>query len=197
MKHFVLLALVLAVSSAVFGQQIANNLPPDLLARDTSSPAASPAEWAQPLPAAKFLTVAAEPPSLNTTTEALAFTPIARPVEQKPVFHKKVFISEVAAYTVANVLDGITTVRGVRRGFTESSWPRGSAELLGTRPGIGRYAATMGAMEVGAAFISYRLQHSQNRYLRLMGHSFLLEGTVDHSLGSANNLALPSHPALQ
>jgi hypothetical protein len=122
------------------------------------------------------------------------FTPVLRPVEQKPVFHKKIFFTEFVAYTAANIVDGVTTVRGVRRGFTESSWPRGSAELLGLRPGIARYTATMGAVELGAAFASYRLQHSQNRYLRMLGHSLMFEGTVEHTVGFASNLRLPSQP---
>jgi hypothetical protein len=191
MKHFVSLALVLACFSGSFAQQIAKNSPPDLLARDTSAPATQP--QATPLSTSNFLTVATTGPSASST-EALAFTPVPRFTEQKPVFHKKLFISELAVYTAANVLDGITTVRGVRRGFTESSWPKGSAELLGQRPGIGRYTATMGALELGAAFASYRLQHSQNRYLRLMGHSLMVEGMVDHTMGFASNLNLPSQP---
>ncbi|HVG92291.1 MAG TPA: hypothetical protein VNB54_12440, partial [Alphaproteobacteria bacterium] len=114
--------------------------------------------------------------------------------EPKPVFSKKLYVTELAAYTVPNILDGITTVRGVRRGFTESPWPRGSEEILGSRPGIARYTATMGGIEVAVAFASYHLQHSQNRYLRLMGHSLMAEGAVDHTIGFASNLTLPSHP---
>jgi hypothetical protein len=208
MKQFVSLALLLAVSlivvpQAVFGQEIARNSPPDLLARDNVAPAASPSEaQTHPTPSlGNFVTVSAtESTSVSSasastnTAETLMFTPVMRPVEQKPVFHKKIFITELAAYTVSNIVDGITTVRGVRRGFTESSWPRGSAELLGLRPGIARYTATMGALELGAAFASYRLQHSQNRYLRMLGHSLMLEGTVEHTMGFANNLRLPSQP---
>ena len=199
MKFFVSLALVLATSLTVFGQQIAKNSPPDLLARDTSAPAPSQGQSyaAQSFQTSKFLSVAATEPSSAGAAEALVYAPVPRLSEQKPVFHKKLFISELAVYTAANIVDGITTVRGVRRGFTESAWPKGSSELLGARPGIARYTATMGALELGAAFVSYRLQHSQNRYLRLVGHSFMVEGTVDHTIGFASNLRLPSQPRLQ
>jgi len=211
MKLFVSVALLLVVSlmvvpQAVLGQEIAKNSPPDLLARDNAAPAASPSEaQSRTAPSlGNFLNVsAAESASVSSNSpasvpagaaETLMFTPVMRPVEQKPVFHKKIFWTELTAYTAANVADGITTVRGVRRGFTESSWPRGSAELLGSRPGIARYTATMGALELGAAFASYRLQHSHNRYLRTLGHSLMFEGTVEHTIGFANNLRLPSQP---
>jgi hypothetical protein len=197
MKRFVSLAFVF-VASSVFGQQIAKNAPPDLLARDSAAPVTASASSLTPSePTPKFLSVAATEPATTGTAEAMVFTPVPKFTEQKPVFHKKIFISEMAVYTAANVLDGITTVRGVRRGFTESAWPRGSSELLGLRPGIGRYTATMGAMQLGAMFASYRLQHSQNRYLRMMGHSLMMEGIVDHTMGFASNLNLPSQPAVQ
>lgn len=199
MKRFVSLALVFAASAVVFGQQVAKNAPPDLLARDSSAPAVSSGQGSliPALQAPKLLSVAATEPAAASAAEAMVFSPVPRFTEQKPVFHKKLFISEMAVYTAANVLDGITTVRGVRRGFTESAWPRGSSELLGLRPGIARYTATMGAMQLGAMFASYRLQHSQNRYLRMMGHSLMMEGVVDHTMGFASNLNLPSHPAIQ
>jgi hypothetical protein len=109
-------------------------------------------------------------------------------------FHKKIFVSEVAAYTVSNVLDGITTVRGVNRGFTEASFPKGASEFLGRRPGATRYVLTMGAMQTAATFASYRLQHSHSRVLRMIGHSIMAEGIVDHTSGFVNNLMLGSHP---
>jgi hypothetical protein len=194
MKHFVSLALVFAASTA-FGQHIASSSPPDLLARETSAaPASGSSADTTQTPPSTFLSVAAPDPAPASAAVALAYAPVPRPSEQKPAFHKKLFISEMAAFTVANVLDGITTVRGVRRGFTETSWPRGSSELLGARPGIARYTATMGGLELGAAFASYRLQHSQNRYLRMLGHSFMVEGTVEHTMGFASNLTLPSRP---
>lgn len=199
MKRFVLVVavFVLATSTAVFSQQLARNTVPDLLARDA---APAPADTTIQLDAAQILSSGSVLPAVHSETAAAAAasTFVAVPVitvrEPKPVFHKKVFIAELSVYTVANVLDGITTVRGVRRGFTESPWPRGSSELLGMRPGIGRYTMTMGAVELGAAFAAYRLQHSQNRYLRMVGHSFLLEGTLEHTMGFANNLALPAQP---
>jgi hypothetical protein len=109
-------------------------------------------------------------------------------------FHKRIFATEVTAYTLANIVDGITTVRGVKRGFTEAPFPRGASEFLGPRPGATRYVLTMGAMQVAANFASYRLQHSHSRVLRLLGHSIMAEGIVDHTSGFVNNLMLGNHP---
>jgi hypothetical protein len=194
MKLLVSLALF-AASTALAAQQVAKATPP-APTDSTPSPSSAPEPSAHPtraVDAPKFLPGAAGAES-STSAEALLYAPVPRLAERKPVFSKKIFISELAAYTVPNILDGITTVRGVRRGFTESSWPRGSAELLGSRPGIARYTATMGGLETAVAFASYRMQHSQNRYLRLMGHSLMVEGAIDHTIGFASNLRLPSQP---
>lgn len=127
------------------------------------------------------------PPAAFTSTRQLEGN-------RMPEFHKKIFMTEFAAYTAANIVDGITTVRGVQRGFTEASFPQGASEFLGRRPGAARYAVTMGAMQTAATFASYRLQHSHSRVLRMIGHSIMAEGIVDHTSGFVNNLMLGSHP---
>ena len=147
----------------------------------SSSSAVTPAEHATP-----EATEMAPPPAFRSTSELEA--------NRFPEFHKKVFVSEFAAYTAANILDGITTVRGVQRGFTEASFPKGASEFLGRRPGVARYTLTMGAMQTAATFASYRLQHSHSRVLRMIGHSIMAEGIVDHTSGFVNNLMLGSHP---
>lgn len=147
----------------------------------SSSSAAIPAAHSTP-----EATEMAPPPAFRSTRELEA--------NRFPEFRKKVFVSEFAAYTAANILDGITTVRGVQRGFTEASFPRGAAEFLGRRPGVARYTLTMGAMQTAATFASYRLQHSHSRVLRMIGHSIMAEGIVDHTSGFVNNLMLGSHP---
>jgi hypothetical protein len=144
----------------------------------TGTPAAEPAVVLEAPPAFR--------PAFRSTQELEA--------GRVPQFHKKIFVSEVAAYTVSNILDGITTVRGVNRGFTEASFPKGASEFLGRRPGAARYALTMGAMQTAATFASYRLQHSHSRVLRLLGHSIMAEGIVDHTSGFVNNLMLGSQP---
>lgn len=131
-------------------------------------------------------TETAPPPAFHSTRELEA--------SRFPEFHKKVFVTEFAAYTAANIVDGITTVRGVQRGFTEASFPKGASEFLGRRPGVARYTLTMGAMQTAATFASYRLQHSHSRVLRMIGHSIMAEGIVDHTSGFVNNLMLSSHP---
>jgi hypothetical protein len=139
-------------------------------------------------------------PAEHSTVEATEFTapPAFRSTRELeanfPQFHKKIFVTEMAAYTAANILDGITTVRGVQRGFTEAPFPKGASEFLGRRPGASRYALTMGAMQTVATFASYRLQHSHSRVLRMIGHSIMAEGIVDHTSGFVNNLMLGSHP---
>lgn len=193
MKLFVSLAL-LAASSALVAQQVAKATPPVPASDVSSSNAAEPSTPpGQVVDTPKLLPSVAASES-SSAVEALIYAPAPKISEPKPVFSRKLYMTELAAYTVPNVLDGITTVRGVRRGFTESPWPRGSEELLGSRPGIGRYTATMGGLEVAVAFASYHLQHSQNRYLRLMGHSLMAEGAIDHTIGFASNLTLPNRP---
>jgi hypothetical protein len=127
------------------------------------------------------------PPAFRSTKELAE-------ASRFPQFHKKIFVAEVVAYTVPNILDGITTVRGVKRGFSEAPFPKGASELLGSRPGATRYVLTMGAMQTVATIASYRLQHSRSRVLRMLGHSIMAEGIVDHTSGFANNLMLGNHP---
>lgn len=102
------------------------------------------------------------------------------PDAPKPTFHKNIFVSEVAAYTVSNIMDGYATVHDTHIGINEASFPTGSAELLGTRPGVGRYLAVYGTMEVGEVFAAYKLEHSDNKALRLLGHGLLVQGTYMH-----------------
>ncbi|HEY6272478.1 MAG TPA: hypothetical protein VIX19_10855 [Terriglobales bacterium] len=127
------------------------------------------------------------PPAFRSTNELSE-------ANRFPQFSKKIFVAEFVSYTVPNILDGITTVRGVQRGFTEAPFPKGASELLGSRPGATRYILTMGAMQTVATIASYRLQHSRSRVLRMLGHSIMAEGIVDHTSGFVNNLMLGSHP---
>lgn len=149
----------------------------------------------------KTMTPITVTPADHSTAEASEFSapPAFRSTRQLeanaiPEFHKKIFVAEIAAYTASNIMDGITTVRGVQRGFTEASFPKGASEFLGRRPGATRYSLTMGAMQTAATFASFRLQHSHSRVLRMLGHSIMAEGIVDHTSGFVNNLMLGSHP---
>jgi hypothetical protein len=127
----------------------------------------------------------------------LALNPTSKPAKTPEVspFHKKIFIAEVVAYTVPNVLDGITTIRGVRRGFTEEPFPRGSAELLGSRPGVVRYTLIMGGIQAAVTFAAYKLEHSRSRTLRLVGHSLMVNRSVDHATCFVSNLRLGPTPS--
>lgn len=75
----------------------------------------------------------------------------AAPKSAEPVFTKKIFWTEVGAYTVSNILDGFTTVARPQ-GYEEAGFPRGSSFLLGTQPSAARYVATMGR-HAGSCFI--------------------------------------------
>jgi hypothetical protein len=128
--------------------------------------------------------------------EPLALNPTLKPAKTPEVspFHKKIFIAEVVAYTVPNVLDGITTIRGVRRGFTEEPFPRGAAELLGSRPGVVRYTLIMGGIQAAVTVASYKLEHSRSRTLRFLGHSLMIKRSVDHTTCFVSNLTLGPTP---
>ncbi len=103
------------------------------------------------------------------------------------VFSKKIFWIEVGAYTLSNVLDGYTTVAHPS-GYEEAGFPQGSAFLLGQHPSAARYVATMGALQVATSFAAYRLQHSQKRYLRLVGHALMIQGIYAHTDGYIGNV---------
>lgn len=105
-----------------------------------------------------------------------------------PSFSKKIFASEVAAYTVSNVLDGYTTVRDTRWGYSEAPFPQGTAYILGSHPDTLRYVAVMGGIEVIKSFAAYKLEHSHKRVWRLLGHGLMLQEVYAHTTGFVNNL---------
>ena len=109
------------------------------------------------------------------------------PKTSEQVFSKKIFWTEVGAYTLSNVLDGYTTVAHPE-GYEEAGFPRGSAFLLGQHPSAARYVATMGALQVATTFAAYRLQHSQKRFLRLVGHALMIQGIYAHTDGYIGNV---------
>ena len=107
-----------------------------------------------------------------------------------PSFNKKLFIVELSTYTAMNVLDGITTAQSVREGNVEGSFPSGSSYLLGRRPSVARYAVTMGLMEAGVSLAAYRLQHSNKKWLRVVGHGLMIQGAYGHTDGVIRNIYL-------
>ncbi|MGA9812519.1 MAG: hypothetical protein WBQ64_07075 [Terriglobales bacterium] len=123
--------------------------------------------------------------TFNAPSAALSTAP--RSSEQ--VFSKKVFWTEVGAYTLSNVLDGYTTVSHPQ-GYEEAGFPHGSAYLLGQHPSAARYVATMGAMQVATSFAAYRLEHSQKRFLRLVGHALMIQGIYAHTDGYIGNVVV-------
>lgn len=111
-------------------------------------------------------------------------------VPNTPSFNKKLFIAELSAYTTMNVLDGITTAHNVREGYVEGNFPGGSSYLLGRRPSAVRYAVTMGLLEAGVSLAAYRLQHSETKWLRVVGHGLMIQGTYSHTDGLIRNIRL-------
>ena len=206
MKRYIRLAalpLALLIATALSAQQLIQPTQGRLtasVAKAGDGPDVEPWRLLDLGETSKITTSTAVAPAEHSTVEATEFTapPAFRSTRQLeanfPQFHKKIFVTEIAAYTAANILDGITTVRGVQRGFTEASFPKGASEFLGRRPGATRYSLTMGAMQTAATFASFRLQHSHSRVLRMLGHSIMAEGIVDHTSGFVNNLMLGSHP---
>lgn len=104
-------------------------------------------------------------------------------------FNKKIFWAEVGAFTLTNILDGYTTV-AQPQGYEEAGFPRGSSFLLGQHPSAARYVATMGAMQVATSFAAYRLEHSQKRFLRIVGHVLMVQGIYSHADGYIGNVVL-------
>jgi hypothetical protein len=118
-------------------------------------------------------------------------------VRPNPLLDHKIFWIEAGAYTLSNVLDGITTVSQAP-GYEESPFPQGSAFLLGKHPSAGRYVATMGVIEVATSIAAYRLEHSPKRWLRMAGHGLMIQGIFGHADGYISNVRLlnsvPSAP---
>ena len=119
-------------------------------------------------------------PSLNLNLDAA-------PKRGEQEFSKKIFWTEVGAYTLFNVLDGYTTIARPT-GYEEAGFPRGSSFLLGKNPSAGRYVSMMGVMQVATSFAAYRLEHSPKRFLRLVGHTLMIQGTYAHADGYVGNL---------
>lgn len=138
----------------------------------------------RPLRSWGFLLIAVATLALPAQSQQITEPPNA------PSFNKKLFIVELSAYSAMNVLDGITTVKNVQKGFIEGNFPAGSSYLLGHRPSAARYAATMGLIEVGVSVASYRLQHSRTKWMRVVGHGLMIQAIYGHADGSIRNIRL-------
>lgn len=148
----------------------------------------------------------------QTLTAALPDAPTARP-EPAPApspvvkldrcagfgcpvtrYSKRLFWTEAGAYTAINALDGYTTVRMIRMGTVEAQFPKGSAFILGRHPGAGRYVAVMGGIEVASILLSHKLEHSNNKFLRTVGHGLMGVGIAAHADGAISNLRFIASP---
>jgi hypothetical protein len=129
--------------------------------------------------------------TINSPSSALNPAAVPKPGEQG--FSKKIFWTEAGACTLFNVLDGYTTIARPT-GYEEAGFPRGSSFLLGKNPSAGRYVSTMGIMQVATSFAAYRLEHSQKRFLRLVGHTLMIQGAYAHADGYIGNLLVQGKP---
>lgn len=130
---------------------------------------------------------------LTTLVLALTLATAAHAVEMPSAplpqhFSKKVFTVEVASYTAANVFDGVMTIRNARIGAPELPFPQGSAELVGKFPTVTRYAAVYGAIEIGESLAAWKLEHSNRRGLRLIGHGLMVQGSYIHFEGGFHDI---------
>jgi hypothetical protein len=48
--------------------------------------------------------------------------------------------------------------------------------------------AAMGAMQAATSFAAYRLEHSQKRFLRIVGHALMAQGIYSHTDGYIGNV---------
>lgn len=109
----------------------------------------------------------------------------------RPRYSKRLFWTEVGTYTAANLADGITTVRNIHHHLAEMPFPQGGQQLLGPHPTALRYSFVMGGIEVGSALLAHRLERSDTRFLRGLGHGLMLLGTGTHGYGAINNVTTP------
>jgi len=140
------------------------------------------------------LLLAASSSAQNFGAPSMVLSTASRQSEQ--VFNKKIFWTEVGAFTLTNILDGYTTVAHPQ-GYEEAGFPRGSSFLLGQHPSAARFVVTMGAMQVATSFATYRLEHSQKRFLRIAGHALMVQGIYSHADGYIGNVVLLSGASSQ
>jgi len=100
----------------------------------------------------------------------------------------KLFLSEVGALTAANALDGYTTLRDSKWGYTEESF------VLGKRPGPGKYIGVEGGIEVMTLFGARELEKNRHKVLRLCGHYLIVVETSAHVDGAIHNFRAISGP---
>ena len=116
----------------------------------------------------------------------LSSTGFAQLPETPQPHSNKLFWSEVAAYTAANVLDGYTTVRDTHWGYIEV----GSPYLYGRHPGAVRYSMVSGGAEVFQALIARKFERSPHRFIRIAAHLQLDYVAAAHLAGAIHNLQL-------
>jgi hypothetical protein len=128
-----------------------------------------------------FLMHPANAPGKNTNETPVATTPVATTpstAAHPVVFNKRAYWSLVAACGTAAILDAQMSHADLVRHpthFEAGSW------LLGRRPSLGRYYAMFALLDGGTAVISYKLQHSRHKPLRIVGWSILGYLTAVHT----------------
>jgi len=111
------------------------------------------------------------PSKTNDAPAPLTAATSTESVSNPVVFHKKIFWPLVGACATAGAFD-------VQMSYDyDQSHPTArettSAWLVGRRPSLGRYYATIAVLDAGTALASYKLLHSRRKALRVVGWSML------------------------
>ena len=96
----------------------------------------------------------------------------------------KLFWGEVSGLTLMNVADGVSTLANVHTGGQEY----GSPWLYGRKPTAKSYFLPALGIEAGTALVSYKLQKSQRRGYRLLGHGLMIWQTGVHTRAFISNI---------
>jgi hypothetical protein len=110
---------------------------------------------------------------------------------QEQHFRPKVFWSEVAALTVADTLDGYSTVTRDACGSPWHAVELASPFLYGNHPTPVRYSLVSGGIDATAALLAWKFEHSHRRWVAGIGHSLLGAACQAHVAGAKHNFELP------
>lgn len=106
-------------------------------------------------------------------------------------FHPRVFRAEAIANGIANAADAATTQWSTNRGINEAPFPNGMSQIIGQRPGVGRYSALFVPAEIAETLAGRKLEQSQHKAARMLGHVLIDAPTVLHAAGAIHNVTHP------
>jgi hypothetical protein len=101
------------------------------------------------------------------------------------------FPAEAAFNAATTAADGMTTVRDTKRGQHELSFPEGSAQLIGKYPTAESYSRAMVPLAVVEGLVGHKLEESDKKALRMLGHAIILGGGAAHAGAFIHNEVTP------